>query len=1125
MDSIRGAQTIQVWDSGQPRTYQVPDKAAAPQDQTLLREDRRGKLRLRHLTPDVLVHLASNADAAATAAESGATAYRVTRLRKDHYLFQAADAASTLKLVEKLRQIPNVLGAEPVLARQRVRKFIPSDPLFTNQWHLVNRGGNGALAGIDLHLTNTWDTYRGQGIVIGIVDDGVDLAHPDLAAHIDPSLGYDWNDRDNNPSPHPTLGDFHGTECAGCAAAIGNNGAGVTGVAFEATLAALRLISLASTDITESEAILFKNQQIDIKSNSWGPDDDGQTLEGPGPLATAALAESVRSGRGGKGTIFVWAAGNGLDVHDNANYDGYANSIYTIAVGSISDQGQQTDFSEPGACVVLVTPSGSFGRPSITTTDLQGAIGVNKTGLPDDYADLDYTSTFVGTSASTAIAAGGIALILNANPNLGWRDMQEILLRSSTVVDEHDSDWDVNAAGIHVNHKYGAGLMNIDNSVALARGWQNLAPQTNLTVLQTNLNLAIPDNDPNGVTVNFDLSQTSLRVEQVTLTASIAHSFRGNLAITLTSPSGMQSRLAELHNDPGSNYVQWTFMSVRHWGETSQGNWQVRVADLQAGDTGAIQSLELNLYGTPTGPPNPIVLDSLQFSDAPFGNGNGAIEPGEIISCQFLLHNTSTALLSGTAQVRSRTPGVELLAASSTLSLSPGSSGQIAASFRIAPEVPCQSTLLFDLITDSGGVLRTNTLRQKVGPPPAVWSLDTVDNTRLVGYYTSLALDSLGQARISYYDAGNGALKYARETDAGWQIETVDHAGNVGTYTSLALDSSGRPRISYRDEAQQRLKYAAWDGAAWQIQTVPTTVNAGSYSSLKLTRDGAPRIAFMDETNGDLLYAQWVEGSWHVETVDSADKTGSDLSLALTPQDQPMISYRNATLGDLKFAEWTGAAWAIVTVDSDGLVGNNSSLRIGRDGEPRIAYRDTTHTDLKFARRSGAAWTTETVDTTRAVGFDASLALDSQDRPRISYRDLGNNTLKFAAWNGAFWAIEVADATGAVGAYTSLALTPADAPRISYRDTGNSALKYARLDTPQCDLFTGGPQLTLTVTSGTLLLTWPASPIPLHLESAPALTHPIWTPSTLPITQAGTSNTTPISPDNTARYYRLRTAP
>jgi subtilisin family serine protease len=202
-----------------------------------------------------------------------------------------------------------VIEVEPQLARQQQRRAIPNDPFFSGQWHLNNTGQGGGEPAIDVNVLNVWNNYRGAGVVIGIVDDGLEKSHPDLAPNYSAALSYDFNFNDPNPEPPPFSFDDHGTACAGVAGARGNNGIGVSGAAFQATLSGLRLISRPSSDADEAEAFHFQDQAIDIKSNSWGPSDNGKTLDRPGPLTRAAFEDAVATGRGGLGTIIVWLVG------------------------------------------------------------------------------------------------------------------------------------------------------------------------------------------------------------------------------------------------------------------------------------------------------------------------------------------------------------------------------------------------------------------------------------------------------------------------------------------------------------------------------------------------------------------------------------------------------------------------------------------------------------------------------------------------------------------------------------------------------------------------------------------------------------------------------------------------
>jgi len=564
----------------------------------------------RLLTREVLVQLAPGVDAEAVAKAVGAKRSRSFEHIPRHHLFAASDSAGVLALAETLRRTPGVVSAEPQLARLAQKKSLPNDPLFGNQWHLRNIGQNGGTPGMDINVTNVWDRFRGTNIYIGIVDDGLQYTHPDLAPNYDASIDYDWNGVGLGPDldPYPDVSrDDHGTSVAGLAAARGNNGAGVCGVAYEAKLVGLRLIALAETDADDHDAMLHSNAVIQIKNNSWGATDcysptaTPTVLEGAGPLMKAALAEGAATGRNGKGVIYTFAGGNGVgfDCQDDVNYDGYANSIYVFAIGALNDLGGQSSYSEPGACLIASAPGGDSFSQWITTTDLLGENGENHTGA-SDLGDLNYTEYFGGTSAAAPIASGVMALMLQANPNLGYRDVMEILLRSSTKVQPADSDWQTNSAGIAHNHRFGAGLLNAEAAVNLATNWGYLGPVTNISLLQTNLSVAIPDNNPTGVNRLFAFTNVNFRVEHITLTMTAPHSNWGDLAVTVTSPTGMRSRLAETHHPVNTNewYQAWAFNSVRHWGEKANGTWTVTVADAYPANTGTLNALELKLYGT-----------------------------------------------------------------------------------------------------------------------------------------------------------------------------------------------------------------------------------------------------------------------------------------------------------------------------------------------------------------------------------------------------------------------------------------------------------------------------------------------------------------------------------------------
>ena len=597
--SAAAAQSYALRDAGQERRFEAVAEAGA----VVLYESGRARTAFtrRRITGEVLVRLEQVAEAPLLAALCAARAWRPAPVLDDAVLLTFPGRGSeVLAAAESVQKMRGVRSAEVILARRQSKRWTPNDPLFANntanagyQWHLQNTGARGGTAGVDINVTGVWDTWRGSGIRIAILDDGLQTSHPDLTANVDTVNDYDWNGSDNDPSPGSF--DDHGTCCAGLAAGRGNNGLGICGAAPEATLVGLRLISPDSSDTTQSAALLHQNEIIQIKSNSWGPDDGGSVVEGPGTLTAAALQQAAATGRGGLGTLILWAAGNGLAAGDDSNYDGYANSIYTIAVTSVTDSGAQASHAEPGANILIAAPSDG-GAQNISSTDRTGSSGYNAGG-GGNYSSADYTNDFGGTSAAAPLAGGGIALLIQSKPSLGWRDVKEILLRSATQNSAADPGWFSNAAGFHFNDKFGAGLLNIQSAVTLAAAWNNLGPLLTQSVAAPGA-LAIPDNSAAGVTKTFTFTAAqNIRVEQIALAVSVTHARRGQLDYQLTSPAGTVCHLARPRPDNNAN-LTWTFTSPQCWGESAAGTWTLRVADTVASRTGTLNATTLTLHGS-----------------------------------------------------------------------------------------------------------------------------------------------------------------------------------------------------------------------------------------------------------------------------------------------------------------------------------------------------------------------------------------------------------------------------------------------------------------------------------------------------------------------------------------------
>jgi len=496
---------------------------------------------------------------------------------------------------------------------------IPTDPLFTQQWYLRNTGQSGGTPGMDLNVVPVWEEFTGAGVTVGVFEGGgIEYTHPDLRNNYDRSIDFDGVGNDSDPFPGSSADEFHPTAVAGIIAAEANNGIGGVGVAHGATLASFRF---RYSDNTSWERALARYQNVDVANDSWGfvsPFADNLYYDPLLAPEKQAIIDAAKFGRNGLGTAIVFSAGNSREEGDNTNYHNFQNSIYVITVAALLDNGQASFYSTPGASI-LVSAFGSSAPGSIVTTDRVGTNG---------YSSGDYTNSFNGTSAAAPQVSGVVALMLEANPNLGYRDIQEILAYSARQNDPTSSGWNFNGAnnwnggGLHVSHDYGFGLVDALAAVRLAESWQEQNIRANReTITQTKTpNLTIPDSNNTGITSSIALAG-GLEIDSVEVDLDISHSWRGDLEVTLISPSGTESVLIARpgvigtgFGDSGNDIVFRT-SSTHYRGEDSGGTWQLKVRDLQGGIVGTLNSWKLIVRGDTDLPNNDTYIYTNEYAN------------------------------------------------------------------------------------------------------------------------------------------------------------------------------------------------------------------------------------------------------------------------------------------------------------------------------------------------------------------------------------------------------------------------------------------------------------------------------------------------------------------------------
>jgi subtilisin family serine protease len=372
------------------------------------------------------------------------------------YFVKAEDGTGleVFNIAEQILAEKSVEFCHPELVQER--RFKSVHPL---QWHLSKTVFNGKEINQSVEIEKAWAITKGKGITIAIVDDGVDINHPEFAGRIVHPRDVTMEIDDAMPKKND---DNHGTACAGVAAGAGLPD-GASGTAPEAFIMPIRLASGLGSMAEANAFVWAADHGADVISCSWGPTDgDWWDLNDATHTKFTGLPDSSRlameyaltKGRKGRGCIILFAAGNG---NEDTQFDGYASYPGVLTVAASNDTGVRSVYSDYGKSVWVAFPSGDFAykvfkhpppiMAGIRTTDRVKAAG---------YTPENYVNSFGGTSSACPGMAGLVALMLSVNPELTPTNVKEIIRLSCEQIDKAEGEYDDNGHSVY----YGYGRIN-----------------------------------------------------------------------------------------------------------------------------------------------------------------------------------------------------------------------------------------------------------------------------------------------------------------------------------------------------------------------------------------------------------------------------------------------------------------------------------------------------------------------------------------------------------------------------------------------------------------------------------------------------------------------------------------
>lgn len=537
----------------------------------------------------------------------------------------------------------------------------PGDPLFPFQWHLFNTGQtafsqSAGMPGEDLRMTQAIaDKLSGLGVIMAVLDSGLEIAHEDLSANVIPNGSYNYVNNTTDPTPTSKEGD-HGTSVAGIISGSSMNGKGGRGVAPRSSLKGFNVLEAQEAlSFIESMGGHPRSKDVDVFNMSYGSTSNAFISLSP---SEKALYQSTSDLRGKKGGIYVKSAGNGFeDINigtaekpiyyvcaekkyglagltcQNAAADEEKSRPEVITVGAFNAAGVRSSYSTAGSALWISAPGGEYGTdsPAVITTDLTGRdrgyshSSLDSSKYPFDAGDAtynpncNYTNRFNGTSSAAPNTSGAIALMLQTNPNLTRRDVKHILAKTARKIDpaspgsivnvnigdvnyQASQGWVTNAAGYNFHNWYGFGAMNVDAAVAMAKNY----PAGSLPVLQDRLfdsaltsPAMIPDNNASGQISTIDVTE-DLTIENLFVQIAIQHPDTAEVGIEITSPQGTRSILLNIRSAVKSSLNEIggvVFGSNAFYGEKTKGIWTLKVLDSWPLNKGTLRLFKLRILG------------------------------------------------------------------------------------------------------------------------------------------------------------------------------------------------------------------------------------------------------------------------------------------------------------------------------------------------------------------------------------------------------------------------------------------------------------------------------------------------------------------------------------------------